>query len=94
MRGLLLLYISVIEKWRGVTDATPRCFDLAMKEIFNAKERDIDDWTHLFHLADSRFEIAYLRQPATSQLAIIEVIWRNTGITASHSKDEVGSIQL
>ena len=42
-----------------------------MKEVFNAEERDIDDWTYLLYGVDSRFDIAKVRQPAGPQLAMI-----------------------
>ena len=64
----------------SLTFSAGRCFDLAMKEIFNAKERDLDDWTILFSMADSRFEIANVIQLPESQLAIIEVVWKGSKI--------------
>ncbi|KAF2707636.1 S-adenosyl-L-methionine-dependent methyltransferase [Pleomassaria siparia CBS 279.74] len=52
-----------------------RAFDLVMKECFNAKERDINDWTALLKKADERFVIADVKRPEGSQLQIIEVNW-------------------
>ena len=51
-----------------------------MKEIFNAKERDLNDWIHLFERADLRFKFLGVKKPPASQLAIIEVSW--AGATA------------
>lgn len=56
-------------------DRSVRAFDLVMKECFNAKERDIDDWTELLKKADERFVIADVKRPEGSQLQIIDVQW-------------------
>jgi hypothetical protein len=52
-----------------------RAFDLVMKECFNAKERDINDWTALLRKADERFIIDEVKRPEGSQLGIIDVKW-------------------
>lgn len=46
-----------------------------MKAVFNAKERDLDDWTSLFQKADSRFSITEVKRLPSSSLALIEVGW-------------------
>lgn len=50
-------------------------FDLVMLELFNAKERDVEDWTKLFHAADTRFKFRGVQFPKGSKLAIIEARW-------------------
>lgn len=52
-----------------------RSMDLAMLEFHNAKERDMNDWTHLLRKADERFHIVDTKQPPGSRLSVIEVRW-------------------
>jgi len=49
--------------------------DLAMLEMQNARERELDDWAALFHEADSRFEFLGGEQPAGSRLWILKARW-------------------
>ncbi|KAI9729773.1 MAG: hypothetical protein M1818_008387 [Claussenomyces sp. TS43310] len=56
-------------------DRSARNFDIAMKEIQNAKERDFDDWTELFEKADSRFRFRNIIQPPGSILSMIDASW-------------------
>lgn len=53
-----------------------RCFDLAMKAVFNAKERNLDDWAKLFRNADPGFELLGAKKSPKSQLSIIEARWK------------------
>ena len=46
-----------------------------MKAVFNAKERDLEDWTSLVQKADSRFSIIDIKRLPSSSLALIEVGW-------------------
>ena len=46
-----------------------------MKEIQNAKERDAEDWTRLFKMADCRFLLREIREPEGSDLAIVVAEW-------------------
>ena len=46
-----------------------------MLEFHNAKERDINDWTDLLAMADSRFRLLNCKQPPGSRLAVMEVGW-------------------
>jgi hypothetical protein len=46
-----------------------------MLELLNAKERDVDDWTELFKMADPRFKFLGARQPVASRMSIMEAIW-------------------
>ena len=50
-------------------------FDISMLEIHNGKERTIGDWTMLLRMADDRFRLLKVRQPALSRLGILEVGW-------------------
>lgn len=56
-------------------DSLGRAFDLSMKEIQNAKERDADDWKQLFENADPRLKFCGAKKPPLSTLAIMEAIW-------------------
>jgi hypothetical protein len=49
--------------------------DVTMLELLNAKERDVDDWTALFTLADPRFKFLGARQPKGSRMSIMEAVW-------------------
>jgi precorrin-6B methylase 2 len=57
-------------------DRTVRAFDLVMKECFNARERDVGDWTKLVEGVDERLRIIRVGRPEGSQLQVIEVDWR------------------
>ena len=46
-----------------------------MKAMFNAKERDLEDWNSLLLKADLRYKILKVNKLASSPLALIEVSW-------------------
>ena len=46
-----------------------------MKAMFNAKERDLNDWNNLLLKADPRFKILRVNKLTSSPLALIEVSW-------------------
>jgi hypothetical protein len=50
--------------------------DVTMLELLNAKERDVDDWTALFAMADSRFKFLGATQPTGSRMSIMEAVWQ------------------
>ncbi|EHL01829.1 putative Sterigmatocystin 8-O-methyltransferase [Glarea lozoyensis 74030] len=52
-----------------------RSMDLAMLQIQNSRERELQDWETLFVKADPRFKFLGVTQPKGSKLAIIEAIW-------------------
>ncbi|KAF1963893.1 S-adenosyl-L-methionine-dependent methyltransferase [Bimuria novae-zelandiae CBS 107.79] len=52
-----------------------RGFDLAMMELFNAKEREQTDWDKLFREADPRFRFDGVRTVAGADLAFISAVW-------------------
>ena len=49
--------------------------DATMLEIYNAKERELDEWKTLFEQADKRFKFKGMTQPSGSRLALLETIW-------------------
>jgi len=52
-----------------------RTMDLDMLTLFNARERDEDDWKVLFQRADPRFKFQGIKQPKGSTLALILATW-------------------
>jgi len=54
--------------------------DIGMLAILNARERDFEDWQHLFQQADSRFDFLGLTKPRGANLAIIEARWEAEGV--------------
>lgn len=51
-----------------------------MLEIHNGKERDLSDWLQLFEDADRRFKLVGVKQPVSSRLGIIELVWETEGM--------------
>ena len=58
-----------------------RSFDLVMKQVQNAKERDASDWARLFHDAHPQFKLQEIITPPSSDLAIIVVLWEGKSDT-------------
>ncbi|KAF2730279.1 sterigmatocystin 8-O-methyltransferase precursor [Polyplosphaeria fusca] len=56
-------------------ERSARTFDLGMKGIQNAKERDPDDWSLLFRTADARFKLQEIQKPPQANLSIICAAW-------------------
>ncbi|KAL9124976.1 MAG: hypothetical protein Q9217_005755 [Psora testacea] len=56
-----------------------RAFDLAMLELFNSKERGIEEWKNLLTAADIRLEWVGMGQPEGSKLSFIEARWADPG---------------
>ena len=52
-----------------------RNFDISMKELLNAKERDAEAWAALFEAADPRYKLKSISVPTGAKLAIIEAVW-------------------
>ncbi|KAM0320434.1 hypothetical protein ACHAO8_000446 [Botrytis cinerea] len=48
---------------------------LAMAELLNAKERDLDEWKILLKNADENFDFIGMEQPKDSKLYFIEARW-------------------
>jgi hypothetical protein len=55
--------------------ASPSDLGLSMTTLFNAWERDAEEWEELFAKADRGFEFVGINQPPDSALALIEVRW-------------------
>lgn len=47
-----------------------------MKALFNAKERDLNDWTTLLQKVERRFKVVRVNRLAKSLLVLIEVSWQ------------------
>lgn len=54
-------------------EAALRQKDLTMKQVLNAREREVEDWSSLIHQVDSRLKIVAIRRPEGSQHSIIEI---------------------
>ncbi|OTA98968.1 hypothetical protein M426DRAFT_68726 [Hypoxylon sp. CI-4A] len=52
-----------------------RSHDLGMRALFNAQERDLQEWKDLLAAADRRFVFKGVSQIPRSAVAIIEAIW-------------------
>lgn len=52
-----------------------RSMGLAMAELLNAKERDLDEWKILLKNADENFDFIGMEQPKDSKLYFIEARW-------------------
>ncbi|KAM0241577.1 hypothetical protein ACHAPO_001263 [Fusarium lateritium] len=55
-------------------EAALRQKDLTMIQTFNAKEREVEEWTALLTKADTRLKIRAIETPAGSELSVIEVM--------------------
>jgi hypothetical protein len=49
--------------------------DVTMLSLLNAKERDLEDFTQLFALADPRFKFLGAKTPVGSRMSIMEAVW-------------------
>ncbi len=52
-----------------------RSYDLAMKEVQNARERSANEWVQLFRDAHSQLRLCSIQQPPQSDLSIIVAEW-------------------
>ena len=46
---------------------------MAMLEMHNGKERDMDDWTQLLDKAGNGLRLTTFKQPPSSRLALLEI---------------------
>lgn len=53
-----------------------------MKQNFNSRERDVDDWVELLRVADPRFNLKSIKCSSGSILSVIEVIWDDELLTS------------
>ncbi|USP77426.1 hypothetical protein yc1106_04700 [Curvularia clavata] len=56
-----------------VQEATIRFRDLTMAQLFNTKERELNEWKQLFAATDPRLHLKSWKQPTGSYLAVMEV---------------------
>lgn len=63
---------GVLPRWR---EERVRSMDLTMKELQNARERELHDWRALFERTDSRFRFRKAEQPPGSMLWMMEILW-------------------
>lgn len=66
---------SIVHLLIPANDTISRSFDLAMKEIQNAAERDAQDWAQLFDFADPRFVLQDIKTPPGSTLSLVCATW-------------------
>ena len=52
--------------------------DMAMLQLFNAYQRDEEEWADLFHRADPRFKFIGHSKPRGAAQSIIVVGWDGT----------------
>ena len=64
---------GVLPIWR---EERLRSMDLTMLELQNSREREMEDWATLFRDADERFDFQGGKQPAGSNLWILDAIWK------------------
>jgi len=64
---------GILPIWR---EERLRSMDLTMLELQNSREREMEDWVKIFRDADSRFEFKGGKQPAGSNLWILEAVWK------------------
>ncbi|KAJ3536842.1 hypothetical protein NM208_g6551 [Fusarium decemcellulare] len=57
----------------SVRERVIRTRDLTMRQVFNARERGIDDWEALLKAADSRLHLQGVRQPEGSNMSLLTV---------------------
>ncbi|KAL9620550.1 MAG: hypothetical protein Q9160_004911 [Pyrenula sp. 1 TL-2023] len=79
-RGAVILVCDLCLSPPGVlspyAERSARSFDLAMKGIQNAKERDADDWARVFRDCDAGFEFQGIQKPPESTLSFISATWK------------------
>jgi hypothetical protein len=46
-----------------------------MLQLFNGKERDLQEWQDLLEMADLRFHFRNVSKPAGSALSVMEAVW-------------------
>ena len=54
-------------------EAALRQKDLTMRQVFNGKEREVEDWHALIRKVDETLQIVAIRRPEGSQHSIIEI---------------------
>ena len=54
-----------------------------MKQNFNSRERDADDWADLLRVADPRFKLKGIKCSPGSILSVIEIVWEDGLLTST-----------
>lgn len=54
-----------------------RAYDMLMMTLFNAREREIDDWVQLFREADARFRFVDAKRPEVGTMGVILAEWED-----------------
>ena len=54
-------------------EAALRQKDLMMRQVLNAREREVEDWNKLMREVDERLRVVAIRRPEGSQHSIIEI---------------------
>lgn len=57
----------------SVRERVIRTRDLTMRQVFNAKERGVDDWEAILRETDSRLTLKNLRQPEGSNMCLLTI---------------------
>lgn len=50
--------------------------DLRLMALFNGKERAVDAWKGIFHVADERFDVTTVKANPQTFFAVVEAVWR------------------
>lgn len=50
---------------------------MLMMTLFNAREREIDDWVQLFREADARFRFVDAKRPEVGTMGVILAEWED-----------------
>jgi hypothetical protein len=58
-----------------IADGKYSSADLTMLQLFNGKERDLQEWQDLLEMADPRFHFTNVSKVAGSALSVLEAIW-------------------
>ncbi|KXH68539.1 hypothetical protein CSAL01_02196 [Colletotrichum salicis] len=57
----------------SVRERVIRTRDLTMRQVFNARERDLDDWKALLRATDPRLELKSVQQPEGSNMSLLAI---------------------
>ncbi|KAJ0302780.1 hypothetical protein COL516b_006817 [Colletotrichum fioriniae] len=57
----------------SVRERVIRTRDLTMRQVFNARERDLDDWKALLRATDPRLELKSVKQPEGSNMSLLAI---------------------
>jgi hypothetical protein len=53
---------------------------MLMMTLFNAKERELEDWIDLFKQADKRFKFRDAKMPEVGTMGVITAIWEDNEV--------------